>query len=146
MTPKFESYPPSNSNSSQTAANSVAIKYLVEQVSEGLKDIKVIVNNLQIQHQSLAIDVGSTKTDIDNLHDTVGELNKIIREGNGRESVLTRLALIEKSQEEIKKVLDRSDSNKKQNDTNTWQFKTAVATGILALITAIASAYIQLMK
>jgi len=132
-----DSFPP--------AGSSFTIKFVLDQVVKSLEDIKTITHNLQIQQQSCNIDISNVKLDISNLHEKTSDIDKIIKEGNGKESILTRLALIEKSLEELKDKLSKTDAEKKEITHGKWQVIVALITGSISLITTLATIIFKLL-
>lgn len=79
-------------------------------IKEFIKDLEITAEQVQKLLEEIRdskIDFASIKTEINFLVGNVKDLSTIIRDGNGAGSILTRLALIERSIEELKIYVSR---------------------------------------
>jgi hypothetical protein len=79
----------------------------MEEFIKELEATAVQVQQLLDDIHNSKIDFAEIKTELRFLVDNVKELSKIIRDGDGAGSILTRLALLEKSVEEVKQYIDK---------------------------------------
>ncbi|KKN66641.1 hypothetical protein LCGC14_0469760 [marine sediment metagenome] len=88
-----------------------AEQILIEEFIKDLESTALQVQKLLEDIRDSKIDFVAIKTELKFLVDNVKELSSIIRDGNGSGSVLTRLALIERSIEDIKHYIEKDSEN-----------------------------------
>lgn len=100
------------------------------------------------------VDFAAIKTELRILVDNVKELSSLIREGeSGISSLQTKVALLEKAVAELEEWMKHrkqkeegeSLSLKVADKAGQWQIIGAIVTGILALLTALATLIISLL-
>ena len=90
---------------------SKAEQFLIEEFIKDLELTALQVQKLLEEIRDSKIDFAAIKTELKFLLDNVKELSIIIRDGGGSGSVLTRLALIERSIEDIKDYIEKDTEN-----------------------------------
>ncbi len=81
----------------------------------------------------------------------VEKLNSILRDGNGRQSLLTRMDMVESnlksSTEELKEVRRILETTRNEDTRGKWSITQSVVTGLLALAAAVMTALLtQLIR
>lgn len=67
----------------------------VKQVAIGLDTATRLIESLAVETKDIAIDLASLETEIENITENVKSLSKILKDGNGSEPVIARLAVLE---------------------------------------------------
>ncbi len=120
-------------------------QYLLEEFIKDLEATTLQVQSLLKDIRESEVEFATVKTELRIFIQHVKELSSIIREGDNGNSLLTRIALIEKSILEIElciRNINQKSSTQSANKqalavtdkTGKWQFITAVSTGIIGLI------------
>lgn len=112
--------------------------------------IVTLLNSVLQQQQAQNTTVALIQRDLLELKNQVTASNKILREGNGQPSLLTRAALTEEalknstaSIQELKKTLEAREL---ESEKGKWQLITSIVAAMLGLISAAIAAYIGLHK
>lgn len=136
-------------------------------LEEFIKELEATTQQVQLLLRDIReseLEFASTKTELKIFVENVKELSSLIREGGDGGSLLTRVALVEKSVEEIESWIKIANQKKETQIASTtqttaasqhaiqvaekagrWQLITAIATGILALLTSTISLIINLL-
>ena len=69
---------------------------LIQQLATGLQSTSALIQGLLREIRENSITLASFEGELSGLQRTVTSLNRILQEGDGRESILTRVALAEK--------------------------------------------------
>jgi hypothetical protein len=121
---------------------------LLEEFVKDLEATTLQVQSLLQDIRESEVEFATIKTELRIFIEHVKELSSIIREGDGGSSLLTRIALVEKSVTEIEAWVKTTNQKKDTQSTTAhttlqvadktgrWQLMTAIATGVLALITS----------
>lgn len=91
--------------------SSKAEQFLIEEFIKDLESTALQVQSLLEEIRDSKINFVAIKTELKFLVDNVKELSTIIRDGNGSGSVLTRLALIERSIDDVKTYINKDTEN-----------------------------------
>jgi len=137
----------------------------IKELEETASEVKQILKELR----NSDVDFVKLKTELKFLVENFRDLSKIIRDGNGHPSLLTRVALLEQALiplsesnkrqleldskiayllswiETIQKNQKTSESIKIAEKNRRWGLMTAVITSIIALITAVGTTIIGLI-
>ncbi len=130
-------------------------------LEEFIKDLDATTSQVQSLLNDVReseVEFATIKTELRIFVEHVKELSSIIREGDKGSSLLTRIALVEKSIEEIetwikivnqKQLTPASPSSQHSlqlaDKTGKWQLVTAITAGILAFITSTITLLINLL-
>ena len=113
---------------------------LAEDLAKSLNAVTILTQSLLGEIRDNATSLAVLKEKFDTLSENLEVLSKIIRMGNGSRSLLTRVALLEKSiediEEEITKVEDsvgKVEGINKNISMNIWKIGAIVLPGIIAL-------------
>lgn len=141
---------------------------LPRQVAIGLDAATRLIQSLAADVKETTVFVVTIKAELANLSDEVKQLSHLIKDGNGSDSILVRLALLEQQTNSLEttvvKLTDNLDKTgdkvqsieqfnkfqietetgkseqKKTTTNNRLQIVIAVITGIISIIIAVASA------
>lgn len=98
-----------------------------------LNDIYRLIKQVAQEVKDITIDLNEQKTEItllnsmqNSTHETVAKMDKMLTEGNGRQSILTRLALLEDSEQGREKD-EHVDSGRR------WQIILVVVTCTISI-------------
>lgn len=80
---------------------------MLQQLISGLEATHNLANSLLAEIRESESDFAVFKTELGTLHDNVKSLSRIVREGNGDMSLLTKIALIEQKIEGIDSWIER---------------------------------------
>lgn len=134
--------------------NNNDIKFLLESFIRGFEETKRINQNLQIELQSLAIDITEIKSELQAMKTNHDWLIKTIRDEGGDKSFMSRVLIMEnnmKAYEYFMNEQKRKEENKsKALDSLTseehkgkWQLRIALATGCLGFIATVVTAILN---
>ena len=101
---------------------------------KGLESAKNGIKNTDESIRLMQLDNVKVKADVENIKRNVDELLKIVRDGNGKKSILARLSEVENFKEDMEK---REEKEKSVNDAHIkgqWGLKIALLTGFLSLL------------
>lgn len=89
-----------------------------EQFNQGLQATASLVQSLIGEVRDNSVALAAFSAELKNIRENVNHLTKILKDGNGQESVMTRLSLVEKAVEELDedRIEDRDDFIKKMDD------------------------------
>ena len=99
------------------------------------EDLYAILENFIDETQDAKIVITKIETEISQLKTDLGYLNKVIRDGNGQDPLMTRLALLEERVKEPKEEMDKMEELDAETRRFRWEFFIAAIPGILALLT-----------
>ena len=105
---------------------------LVEEFSE---DLSVILQTFIEETQDAKVVIARIETEMNRLKEDIGGLNKIIRDGNGRPPLITRIAVLEERIGEIKAHIESIENETVVSKRLRWEFLLASVPGLLALLT-----------
>lgn len=77
-----------------------------EELAKSLESTTHLMQNLLGDLKDNASSLATVKSKLESLSDSVEALSHIVRDGNGKPPMITRLALVEKSAEDIEKYFD----------------------------------------
>jgi septation ring formation regulator EzrA len=126
--------------------SSVSLQFIADQFARGLEEIKDTLRNLQSQVQAGAVDTSAVKTDLENIHDKLDDLYRVVRGDDGSMSVLTRLTFIEICQKDTEKWIESEKSKRTMQEKMGFQTKLAIIAGSFGFLTSIAAALLQLFN
>lgn len=120
-------------------------------IEEFIKDVESTSNQvaqLLKEMRDSEVEFATVKTELRILVQNFKELSALIKDGDGRISILTRMALLEKSIKDIEEWVKKQDaksSESKKEDTalkladksGKWQVYTTLVAGILAVISTV---------
>ncbi len=101
-------------------------KNLTKKIEEVIELLSLKTNELT----SLASEMSSLKTEVTLLRDSLSEVARIVLQGNGRQSLLTRVALLEQEIEESKE-------DKKISLKGRWQVWVALIAAVGGLLSVL---------
>ena len=92
-------------------------KALTADLARSLESATTLMQDLLGDIKDNATSLVEVRIKLESLRELVGTLSKIVRDGNGKGSMITRLALVEKSLEDMEKYLDEiNDKVEKLDD------------------------------
>lgn len=121
--------PKNNTNSSHPMSQEV-IKIIIH----GLDEAKNSMEKMREQIQSFELESAVLGEKFKSISNNVENLMKIIKEGNGKESLLDRVSILENKYESIDKYLDNNKEANLENIKGKWQIRIALMTGSLGLL------------
>lgn len=147
--------PPSKSNESNEA------------LGHNLELITDLTQSLILELKSFSVNHDNLKSQFEAVTDDVARLSSIIRDGNGKPSLITTIALLEKDLSNLKKEFEKLEKEtedsldklqveftrwKEEKDKEAaeeargkWQLKVALAGGALGTLTAIINVILQML-
>lgn len=147
--------PPSKSNESNEA------------LGHNLELITDLTQSLILELKSFSVNHDNLKSQFEAVTDDVARLSSIIRDGNGKPSLITTIALLEKDLSNLKKEFEKLEKEtedsldklqveftrwKEEKDKEAaeeargkWQLKVAIAGGALGTLTAIINVILQIL-
>jgi hypothetical protein len=88
---------------------------LIQQLSAGIQNTSALIQGLLREIRENSLTLASFEGELSGLQRTVVSLNRVLQEGDGRESILTRVALLENGLEAIAKDLETLVKEGKQD-------------------------------
>jgi len=82
----------------------------------------------------MQLDQVKVKADVENIHKNVDELLKVVRDGNGKPSLLARISELESYKEGLEKKEEKEKSISAEHTKGKWAIRAAIATGILSIL------------
>lgn len=123
---------------------------LIDVIIKDLESTSSRVNELIKEIQEADVNFVEVKTELRILIENFKELSAVIRDGDGKFSLLTRVALVEQGLKDLEKWIDdyEEDTTLKEStaENGKWQMRAAILTGILALITSVVTLIIDLTR
>ena len=99
---------------------------LIQQLSAGIQSTSALIQGLLREIRENSLTLASFEGELSGLQRTVVSLNRTLQEGDGRESILTRVALLENCLAAIAKDLETMVSDQKKNKELARQESTAL--------------------
>ncbi len=132
---------------------------LIQQLAAGLQSTSALIQGLLREIRENSLSMASFEGELSGLQRTVTSLNRVLQEGDGKASILTRVALLERNYKELAADLQSAlDDQKKEAQTareesvalikqdkenkvkvrlGKWQFAGLIGPSILAFIISI---------
>ena len=120
-------------------------KIVIQTMIKGLEESKKSIEGIRGNVHNIDVSMSTISTKTDTMEGNVQQLLKLVRDGNGQKSLISRVTDIENEQKSIQSFIDEQKNSKKTETAGKWQLKVAVVMGSLALIGTIASAIIELL-
>lgn len=99
---------------------------------------------------ALAVTLAEIKRDIADLAREVATITRYVIEGNGTESLLVRVALVERTMgnavESIRELTRVWEARASEGEKGRWQLVTTIVSGLIALGSAVVTAMFALRK
>ena len=121
-------------------------KVIVETLIRGLEQAQRGISDLQSQVHANEITMVGVKTQLETMSSEVSELIKLLRNGNGSNSIQDRLKDVETKQEAMNSFIESHKAERQENVKGSWQLKIAVAAGSLSLLGTIGTIIVTLLK
>lgn len=118
-------------------------KQLVDMLIKGLEESRQSNKCVQDQVSVLNIAVAEMKGDVQKLNKDVSQLLTIIRDGNGKEPLVTRMTKMEDKMVEMDKFKDTIKVANQENIKGKWVFRAALVAGFGSLAATIATNIIK---
>lgn len=129
-------------------------------IEEFIKDLEATseqVQKLLETVRSSELDFAAIKTELRILCENVKDISSLLRDGDGKVSLVTRIVLLEQKLHNLERDMERKDSHSKTaqqslaeivvaDKTGKWQMRTALATGIIGLLASVLTLIVQSMK
>lgn len=125
---------------------------LIEEFIRDLEATSDQVQKLLDTVRSSELDFAAIKTELRILCENVKDISFLLRDGEGGNSVITRIFLLEQRLKELEKDFEKTNQKEKDSETSNqksftdiiladkqgkWQMKIAMATGIIGALTSI---------
>ena len=101
------------------------------------EDLYAILEGFIEETQDAKIVIGKIESEISQLKNDLGYLNKVIRDGNGQAPIMTRIALLEKEVSDTKEELVKAEEAEENTKKMRWDIFIAAVPGIMALIASL---------
>ena len=124
-------------------------KFFVETIIKGLEESKRGIDNIQksIHANDLKIvEIDGKLKKVGEMEDSVKEIKKIVKDGNGTKSVLARLDSIETQIGDINKYIEANKTAKSEDIKSRQQFRISLLTSGIALFGVILSQVLQFFR
>lgn len=118
-------------------------KIVVSTMIRGLEEAKTSMQNMQKEIHTMELSISEIKGVLKSSTADVNALLKIIRDGNGKEPLIDRVAKIENNISSINEFISEQKEVTKEKTKGLWQVKVALATGILGLIGTIVTSILS---
>lgn len=129
-------------------------------IEEFIKDLEATSEQVQKLLETVRnseLDFTAIKTELRILCENVKDISSILRDGDGKLSLITRVMLLEQKIGNIERDIERKDSHSKTaqqslaeivvaDKTGKWQMRTALATGIIGLLASVITLIVNMMK
>jgi hypothetical protein len=99
---------------------------LIQQLSVGIQSTSALIQGLLREIRENSLTLASFEGELSGLQRTVVSLNRVLQEGDGRESILTRVALLEKEVEAMAKGMATMVADQKKEASLARQESTAL--------------------
>jgi hypothetical protein len=119
---------------------------LIDTIIRGLDEARSSNQSLQKQVQALELSVSELKGDMRGVCKDVNQLVMIIRDGNGKEPLVTRMVKVEDKAAEFDKYVMDNQVAKSENIKGKWALKIAVIGGLFGTLGSIVLAILQFLK
>lgn len=132
-----------------------------EHIATGLQATAALIQSLLTEMRDNAVALSALSADMKNLREVVTTLSKILKDGNGQPSLVTRMTLVEKNLEDMAESINRNaegigkaqDSVRaiemadkegaRQMKGERLRFWASIIPGILAMVGAIIAMYLK---
>ena len=121
-------------------------KVFTDTVIRGLEEANTSIKNLQTKSHANDVTLASVNAELASIRRDVNELVTIIRGNNAKETLVNRVMTLENDQKSIQQYIDGHKKTVIEHSQSKWQFKTAVATAVIAFIGTIVSLLVNLFK
>lgn len=124
-------------------------KFFVDTIIKGLEESKRGIDNIQksIHANDLKIvEMDGKLKKLPEIEESVKEIKKIVKDGNGTKSIVERLSIIETQVADINKYVESNKTAKTEDVKAKQQFRISLLTSGLALLGVILSQVFQLLK
>jgi hypothetical protein len=133
---------------------------LLEQFTSALEALTKLVQSLVFAQTQQASDIGGVKSSIKSLEESMVRINELVHSGGQYPPLLSRVSVIEEKIFKLAQELDEQESLQEQyretreeeegnfkvvENNNSAQVKTAIISGVVAVVTAIISVLTQLL-
>jgi hypothetical protein len=118
-------------------------KLVIKNIIDGLESSKDAISEVQKQLTVLDKTLALQCLSHDEMKKSVDHLIKIIRDGNGKASLLDRVNTLENEQKTTLAYIQENKSIKKEASQGIWQTKTAMISGVLALAGVLITALVN---
>lgn len=129
-------------------------------IEEFIKDLEATSEQVQKLLETVRnseLDFAAIKTELRILCENVKDISSLLRDGDGKVSLVTRVVLLEQKIYNLERDIDRKDSHNKTaqqsladivvaDKTGKWQMRTALATGIIGLLASAITIIVQMLK
>jgi hypothetical protein len=88
---------------------------LIQQLSAGIQSTSALIQGLLREIRENSLTLASFEGELSGLQRTVVSLNRVLQEGDGKESILTRVALLEKEVEAMAKGMATMIADQKKD-------------------------------
>jgi hypothetical protein len=109
-------------------------KIVLENIIDGLESSREAINETQKQVNSMDKTLALVKQSQDEMNKTMEQLLKIIRDGNGKASLMDRVNCLENTQKLTENFISDQKAVKTVKTQGTWQLRIALLTGSLSLV------------
>ena len=99
---------------------------LIQQLSAGIQSTSALIQGLLREIRENSLTLASFEGELSGLQRTVVSLNRVLQEGDGKESILTRVALLEKEVEAMAKGMATMIADQKKDADLARQESTAL--------------------
>jgi hypothetical protein len=99
---------------------------LIQQLSVGIQSTSALIQGLLREIRENSLTLASFEGELSGLQRTVVSLNRVLQEGDGRESILTRVALLEKEVEAMAKGMAAMVADQKKEADQAREESTAL--------------------
>lgn len=115
-------------------------------LSDSLKTATYLIQTLMKDLKENEVTTATINTRLESIEEVVHCLNKVVREGNGTQSVLTKIALIESELQDIQERFEEGIRRGRNKKTTYNREKILnilkILPGIIALITVLVKLYV----
>jgi prophage DNA circulation protein len=127
-----------------TESNPPMSKIVVQTIIKGLEESKKATEGVQGKVHSIEITVNTIDGKVETMEESVKQLLKIIRDGNGQKPLLTRVTEVENNQKAFQGFIEEQKNIKKAETAGKWQMRVAIISSSFAMLATLGAAYIAL--
>lgn len=107
------------------------------QVTKALQATSILLNSLIDDVRDNTKETSSLRAELKSLAEIVRILSRMVRDGNGGHSIITRLAVVEDTIDKIQKAKEREDKSEEANarvsSSRRWDVISAILVALISL-------------
>lgn len=118
----------------KTLNDKMTDKVIVDTMVRGLEESRKGIAAVQEQIQMVQLEQAKKTAELENLNRNMNELLRIVRDGNGKPSLVQRIIELESHKKVVEEHIGEDKSSKTENKRVGWQIKVAMFSGLIGIL------------